>query len=365
MISLMGVSMGAKIKFSKKRTMETLYSRGPTLCNTTIKVLRLYGKYMQMISVLKPIAFDVVLCMSELFDYYLFSIYSFFASDVSDGSALGVNSKLWTTLKRISDNITQQAKANQEMNPNTMLAPGSTGFPCVSPSVLLSGIDHLHGLAERIVGTESLVFLATTTEELLQPTLEAVIPSAKKPFLQQFLLSGVWPPGHQPGEDPADDDDRWWDIKDIMSQHSMYVDHMLQESAHSSGCLHDYLGARNQTSQQSHGRRHICIKLSVYRFATAKNCSNEGRALMQLDFQQFLLKLESITQLRPIPDKDFVEAYMKAFYLNEVDLENWVKEHKEYSARQLMGLVNCAVGNRRTRHRILNVIEEFEKGRPR
>lgn len=31
---------------------------------------------------------------------------------------------------------------------------------------------------------------------------------------------------------------------------------------------------------------------------------------------------------RPIPDKDFVEAYMKAFYLNEVDLENWVKEHK-------------------------------------
>lgn len=31
---------------------------------------------------------------------------------------------------------------------------------------------------------------------------------------------------------------------------------------------------------------------------------------------------------RPIPDKEFVEAYIKAFYLNEVDMENWVKEHK-------------------------------------
>ena len=29
---------------------------------------------MQMMTVLKPIAFDVVICMSQLFDYYLFSV---------------------------------------------------------------------------------------------------------------------------------------------------------------------------------------------------------------------------------------------------------------------------------------------------
>ena len=32
------------------------------------------GKYMQMMNVLKPIAFDVVICMSQLFDYYLFAV---------------------------------------------------------------------------------------------------------------------------------------------------------------------------------------------------------------------------------------------------------------------------------------------------
>ena len=29
---------------------------------------------MQMMTVLKPIAFDVILCMSQLFDYYLYTV---------------------------------------------------------------------------------------------------------------------------------------------------------------------------------------------------------------------------------------------------------------------------------------------------
>ena len=36
----------------------------------------------------------------------------------------------------------------------------------------------------------------------------------------------------------------------------------------------------------------------LLRFASAKKCSNEGRALMQLDFQQYLMKLERLTNLR-------------------------------------------------------------------
>lgn len=36
--------------------------------------LSVVGKYMQMMNVLKPIAFDVVICMSQLFDYYLFAV---------------------------------------------------------------------------------------------------------------------------------------------------------------------------------------------------------------------------------------------------------------------------------------------------
>ena len=32
------------------------------------------GNYMQMMNVLQPIAFDVLECLSQLFDYYLFGV---------------------------------------------------------------------------------------------------------------------------------------------------------------------------------------------------------------------------------------------------------------------------------------------------
>lgn len=56
---------------------------------------------------------------------------------------------------------------------------------------------------------------------------------------------------------------------------------------------------------------------------------------MQLDFQQFLMKLEKLTDIRPIPDKEFVETYIKAYYLTENDMERWIKEHRVRAGRPL------------------------------
>lgn len=57
---------------------------------------------------------------------------------------------------------------------------------------------------------------------------------------------------------------------------------------------------------------------------------------MQLDFQQFLMKLEKLTDLRPIPDKEFVETYIKAYYLTENDMEQFIKNHR---VRLIMKLI--------------------------
>lgn len=48
---------------------------------------------------------------------------------------------------------------------------------------------------------------------------------------------------------------------------------------------------------------------------------------MQLDFTQFLSKFEKISSLRPVPHKEYVENYVKAYYLPENELEKWIKEH--------------------------------------
>lgn len=49
---------------------------------------------MQMMSILKPIAFDVIHCVSQLFDYYLYAVYTFFGRNDMVQSC-GLRGALW------------------------------------------------------------------------------------------------------------------------------------------------------------------------------------------------------------------------------------------------------------------------------
>ena len=39
---------------------------------------------------------------------------------------------------------------------------------------------------------------------------------------------------------------------------------------------------------------------------------------MQLDFQQFIVQVDKFISIKPIPGKDLVENFIKAYYLTEV-----------------------------------------------
>jgi len=49
---------------------------------------------------------------------------------------------------------------------------------------------------------------------------------------------------------------------------------------------------------------------------------------MQLDFTQLKSKFEKVTSFRPMPHREYVELYIKAYYLPENSFEEWIKEHK-------------------------------------
>lgn len=90
-----------------------------------------------------------------------------------------------------------------------------------------------------------------------------------------------------------------WDIKEILSQHNNYIDILVNELQ----LFRNQFLRINETV--------LPVPKAVYRtvwdqildkifytmvegYANAKRCSNEGRALMQLDFQQLLRRLERI-----------------------------------------------------------------------
>lgn len=60
----------------------------------------------------------------------------------------------------------------------------------------------------------------------------------------------------------------------------------------------------------------------------AKKCSNAGRALMQLDFTQFMSQINSVCPINQMPQKELVEVYIKAYYLPETSLETWTRDHQ-------------------------------------
>ncbi|XP_036948690.1 syndetin isoform X3 [Acanthopagrus latus] len=95
------------IRSKKKSDYNLNKTNAPILTNTTLNVIRLVGKYMQMMNILKPIAFDVIHCVSQLFDYYLYAVYTFFGrNDMYESSGLGlISSRLRTTLNRIQESL--------------------------------------------------------------------------------------------------------------------------------------------------------------------------------------------------------------------------------------------------------------------
>ena len=100
-------------------------------------------------------------------------------------------------------------------------------------------------------------------------------------------------------------------------------------------------------------------------FGSARKCSHEGRAWMQLDFQQFIVQLDKFITIKPIPGKESVENFIKAYYLTEVDLEQWLREnYMSYTSKQLNSIISCTTAQfskMMLRSRLSGLVDELKK----
>lgn len=109
----------------KKSTLETASPNGlklrnkddesaiaPLLPNTSLALLRLCGKYLQLLLLLRPVAFDVLVCISHLFEFYIYSLCKFFAPDLVSMVRWCKGRGLWTRgsmkLERVMEGFSWQ-----------------------------------------------------------------------------------------------------------------------------------------------------------------------------------------------------------------------------------------------------------------
>ncbi|XP_063219060.1 syndetin [Bacillus rossius redtenbacheri] len=365
-------------KCTSKRTVNQEMMKAPILTNTALIILRQCGKYLQMSHLLRTIANEVITCMSQLFDYYFYVVHLFFANDLTVSFSTTYSLKLQTTLKRIHDNLI--VSENDKAVEHSDLDSRKIFPPRVSIGVDLTQPETLYGLPKRVVAVESLIFLAKQFE-FLHSYLEHLVPqgsAVNTPSLHHFNMQivqvtmDVRQPVYMCVAGRAVDFNQIiiqmskvnWEVKDVRSEHSQYVDNLLRELQIFSMRLDD-IGRRIPLSQEVlntlwESVAYLCCNMFVEGFSNAKKCSNGGRALMQLDFTQFLSKFEKLTSIKPVPNRELVELYVKAYYQHEAELEAWIKEHCEYSMKQLMALVNCACqNNKKARQRLTSLLEEM------
>ncbi|CAJ0580644.1 unnamed protein product, partial [Mesorhabditis spiculigera] len=335
----------------------------PNLCNTALNLLRFFGRYMKMTTLVPTIAARSVPAITQLFNFFLYSIYSFFGRDGVDVGEVS------PTLKKVLEAV----KGSIQLH-----ADGThINLASLSCAIQLQYPDQLFAASERIMAFESLEFVARQLD-LMRPVIETMTPEdSLLDYLEQFhsqtlsvvpevrtlVLSCISSKALKFPVFVQQISQTRWDISDLKSQHSAYVDFLLQDIDIFVRRLEAVAMCVNVTVET---RRLFWDRLIYYTFRalvqgyceSGGKCTSEGRALMQLDFQHLLGKLEHISGLKPVPHTAFVDAYIKAYYLPEASLEQWMCQHSEYSQRQLVSLLNTASHvSKKARQRIASALD--------
>ncbi|KAL6728745.1 hypothetical protein Aduo_010484 [Ancylostoma duodenale] len=314
----------------------------PNLCNTALTLLRFFGRYIRMTSLLPSIADYSVPALTQLFEYFFYSVCIFFGSDGSE------QTETPPRIKAILSDIYARLLGDEAESLNgTFDKDWRLGVPKPCSGLDLNHVDKLYGAVERVIAVESVEFVARQLD-LVRPVMESLVPPSNESIISQLdqfyakILSGV-PDTRRLVFDCvasralklpvliAAVSNTKWDINELQSHHSSYVDFLVKDFEafslrldHVAECVNLSEAARALLWDRTIS---YTFKALVQGYCEGGKCSTEGRALMQLDFQHLLLKLEPICNLHPVPHTTFVEGYIKAFYLPENGLEEWISKH--------------------------------------
>ncbi|XP_055551222.1 syndetin [Wyeomyia smithii] len=344
-------------------------TRGLTVTNSSLTVLRCIGRYLYFCKLLHAIAPHIVLSMTELIDFYLYAVHEIFSRDLPVPRDNLYSAVLKRILSRIESSIVP--KLRKWPPSDEMIASD------------LSDPDAMFGLQKRIVAAESCLGLigqfrlledylggvlqgtdATAHERFRQYVTDIVqaAPDVRKPIFMcvtarvidlQVVLQAMTKVK--------------WDINHVNVQHSSYIDIMNRGVQHFAMRLEDLSAQQMAVPKEALWDcfAHVLTHLLVEGFSGAKKCTPGGRALMQLDFTHFISILEIIAGGKYPEHRAYVEQYIKAYYQPKDLLEQWLMEghSRGYSTKHLTTLVQCACNtDKKLRQRLLALVEAAGSG---
>ncbi|XP_034478731.1 syndetin isoform X2 [Drosophila innubila] len=329
--------------------------------NTALNVLRCIGRYLQMCKLMHCISPKIVSCMLELLDFYAYAVHEIFGKDAIVATDNLYTPRLEERLRGVESNVLTHVKA----------------WPLNFSSLInneLANPDTLYGLPQRIVAVEAGRSMLQQFH-VLQNYLNHLLPAAERPILSNYLeygdfMTDLAKPVYTCVTSRVIDLTAIlaqmakvkWDVNHVTHQHSSYSDVLNRNIQNFAMCLEEIskevpLPSKNVWNSMAHVATHLLVE----GFSNVKKCSAGGRALMQLDFANFMSFLELISNQKYPQHRAYVDVFIKSYYFSPEQFEQWIEQQRQtddYSAKQLTNLIQCiCVSDKRTRQRLLQLMD--------
>ncbi|EDW09701.1 syndetin [Drosophila mojavensis] len=329
--------------------------------NTALNVLRCIGRYLQMCKLLHCISPKIVASMLELLDFYAYAVHEIFGKDALVATDNLYTPRLEQRLRAVETNVLTQIKV----------------WPLNFSSLInneLANPDTLYGLPQRIVAIEAGRSMFQQFH-VLQHYLNHLLPAGDRPALINYLeysefIADLAKPVYTCVASRVIDLSAIlaqmakvkWDVNHVTHQHSSYSDVLNRNIQSFAMCLEEISKEVSIPSKHVwNAMAHVATHLLVEGFSNVKKCSAGGRALMQLDFANFMSFLELISNQKYPEHRAYVDVFIKSYYFSPEQFEQWIEQQRlgdEYSAKQLTNLIQCVcVSDKRTRQRLLQLLE--------
>ncbi|CAG9313270.1 CCDC132 [Blepharisma stoltei] len=364
-----------------------LSENAPVLCIAALNFIKAIGSYLQLMAILTPISFEVFLALSQMVEYFSFSIYEMFSNEGSKGllqaevSWRGLQGEdlessydtflfqkkyknLSTSMVRIKDFLdSMNSEGKYNMSPlKKQITQTSAGLYNIAETIIaiesLKNILHATHIGEnymkKVIPESQMnyvfIFFDNThkiIEELENFLAETQIPRLIKPDWLNGIVTGL----------------KWDENK---NESNAFIDRLLHIVEDTKGRLVAIGGGSIPVYLQNKILTKAVKYLYDYLidvFSKVKKCNSAGREQMQIDLLAFQ---EGLKEFFPeAPNLDAQLEYITIWSQSPDNVVKWILSHTELSLRlhkllfstspQVMSL------NKQTRAQLLLSIETHYK----
>ncbi|KAJ9554716.1 hypothetical protein OSB04_009330 [Centaurea solstitialis] len=349
---------------------------------SSISVLRLMDKYARLMQRLDIVDVEFFKGICQLFGIFFDFVFESFGQQNTNPGGKGLNDtlgyRLKTALSRIRRDCDQWVKSPSSSSSSTPFNMPLSHTDAAPNGIPNSNLCHVpttsFGLKERCTGADTITLVARLLRKS-RSHLQSILPKNNAAMIEDFyvhLVDSVPDLVEQIHRTTArlllhisGYADRIanakWEVKELGMEHNGYVDLLLGEFKHYNTRLaHGGIQQEVQDKLIGYGLENLSETI-VEGLSRVKRCTDEGRALMSLDFQVLITGLQHFLVMNVKPKLQRVETFIKAFYLPETEYVHWARAHPEYTKSQMLGLINLVATmkgwKRKTKSEVLEKIE--------